>query len=83
LKHRHHEIWFDLRSIATASFTVIAAAKSGNVKVEPAWEERVRSIIATLAFWEEEAVDLIMTRSVLEESMEEMSGSLGRGPGVR
>ncbi len=79
LRHRHHGIWFDLRSIATASFTVIAAAKSGNVKVEPEWEERIRTIIATLAFWEEEAADLVKTRGVLEELMEEMGGWLGRG----
>lgn len=79
MRHRHHSIWFDLRSIATASFSVIAAAKSGNVKVEPVWEERIRSIIATLAFWQEKAVDLVKTRSVLEELMEEMAGWLRSG----
>ena len=67
LRHRHHGIWFDLRSIVTASFKVIAAARSGNVKVEPEWEDHIRLVIANLAFWEDESVDLPKTRQVLED----------------
>lgn len=67
LRHRHHGIWFDIRSIITASFTVIAAAKSGKVKVQEEWEDRIKSVIDTLAFWEDEAIDLVKTRAVLEE----------------
>lgn len=66
LRHRHHGIWFDIRSIVTASFEVIAAAKSGKVKVEPEWEDRIRLVIANLAFWEDESADVPKTRQVLE-----------------
>lgn len=67
LRHRHHGTWFDIRAIAAASFSAIAAAKSGNVKVSPEWENRIRGVIATLAFWEDEARDLVKTRQVLED----------------
>lgn len=62
----------------TASFTVIAAVKSGNVKVGAEWEGRIRSVIGTLAFWEGEAVDLVKTRGVLEELLEETRGLIGQ-----
>ena len=67
LRHRHHGIWFDIRAIVTASFSVIAAAKSGRVNVKPEWEDRIEQVIATLAFWEAESPDLVKSRRVLEE----------------
>ncbi|PMD33104.1 hypothetical protein L207DRAFT_399121, partial [Hyaloscypha variabilis F] len=67
LRHRHHGIWFDIRAVITASFTVIAAAKSGRVEVAPEWEDRIKLVIATLAFWEGESPDVRKSREVLEE----------------
>ncbi|KFY47065.1 hypothetical protein V494_00199 [Pseudogymnoascus sp. VKM F-4513 (FW-928)] len=65
-RHRHHGIWFDIRAIVSAAFSVIAAAKSGKVTVGEEWGGHIAGIIATLAFWEGESPDLVRTRQVLE-----------------
>jgi hypothetical protein len=74
LRYRHHGIWFDIRAIITASFTVIAAAKSGRVVVAPQWEDRIKQAIATLAFWEAESPDLQKSRELLPELFAETRG---------
>ena len=33
LHHRHHEIWYDVRALITATLILVAAAKSGNIKI--------------------------------------------------
>ncbi|KFY25858.1 hypothetical protein V493_04410 [Pseudogymnoascus sp. VKM F-4281 (FW-2241)] len=65
-RHRHHGIWFDIRAIVSAAFSVIAAAKSGKVTVREEWADHIAHIIETLAFWESESPDLVRTRQVLE-----------------
>lgn len=65
-RHRHHGIWFDIRAVVTAAFSVIAAAKSGKVTVREEWAEHIPTVIGTLAFWEDESPDLVRTRQVLE-----------------
>ncbi|KFY47771.1 hypothetical protein V496_10463 [Pseudogymnoascus sp. VKM F-4515 (FW-2607)] len=71
-RHRHHGIWFDIRAVVSAAFSVIAAAKSGRVKVGAEWGGHVTQIIATLAFWEGESPDLVRTRQVLERLFQEV-----------
>ncbi|OBT86994.1 hypothetical protein VE02_04598 [Pseudogymnoascus sp. 03VT05] len=65
-RHRHHGIWFDIRAVVTAAFSVIAAAKSGKVTVRQEWADHIPTVIGTLAFWENESPDLVRTRQVLE-----------------
>lgn len=79
LRHRHHGLWFDLRAIVTASFSVIAAAKSGRVEVGEGWRERIEGVCAVLGFWESEGMDLGKTREVLGQLL----GEWGEGRGLR
>lgn len=65
-RHRHHGLWFDIRALASAAFSVIAAAKSGKVTVRGEWTGHISRVIETLAFWESESPDLVRTRHVLE-----------------
>lgn len=39
LHHRHHGLWFDLRSLMTASFILLALIKSNNTKLIPGGPE--------------------------------------------
>lgn len=71
-RHRHHGIWFDIRAIVSAAFSVIAAAKSGKVTVREEWGGHIAHIISTLAFWEGESPDLVRTRQVLERLFHEV-----------
>ncbi|KFY90218.1 hypothetical protein V500_05231 [Pseudogymnoascus sp. VKM F-4518 (FW-2643)] len=71
-RHRHHGIWFDIRAVVSAAFSVIAAAKSGKVTVREEWADHITHIIATLAFWESESPDLVRTRQVLERLFHEV-----------
>ncbi|KAK5015348.1 hypothetical protein LTR16_003411 [Cryomyces antarcticus] len=78
LRHRHHGLWFDIRAIVTASLTVMAMVKSGNVKIDEQWDGRILSVIRTLAFWEDESPDLVKTKKVLEELLLEMRSTMRR-----
>ncbi|KAI9661344.1 MAG: hypothetical protein M1831_003077 [Alyxoria varia] len=83
LLHRHHGIYFDLRAVVTASLVIIAAARSGNIDLNP---EIFDSILAAdqeehhgifgrafraLRFWEDETLDMRKARHILQDLLEE------------
>jgi len=38
-RHRHHGTWYSMRNASASAFILVAAAKSGWIKIEDGWEE--------------------------------------------
>ncbi len=77
LRHRHHGLWYDMRSLMTASLILLAIVKAGyeawvpgGVSVLWGYEGnggRIGHIVDEFGFWAEESPDLRRHRDVLEE----------------
>ena len=65
-KHRHHGTWYAARQLFTKGLVILAAVKSGKIKVPAGWENSMNLVISTLRYWEDEAPDLRMARQSLE-----------------
>jgi hypothetical protein len=51
VRHRHHGIWFDIRSLVAAAVVLSAVIKSGALTIPPDWENSFEIIIEGLRFW--------------------------------
>ncbi|KAI6781310.1 fungal transcriptional regulatory protein [Emericellopsis cladophorae] len=69
--HRHHGLWYDLRSIMSASLTLVVIIKTGNTSwiqggleaVQP----RIHHVVQQFKFWQAEAPDLHRYITTLKE----------------
>lgn len=52
------------------SLVIVAAVKSGRMRVPKRWRQAVQSSIATLRYWELESPDLREARIILQDIME-------------
>lgn len=85
--HRHHGLWYDLRSLMGASLVLLAIVKSGNAGWIPGGAEglwgsaadaiggKVGKVLAHFEFWAAEAADMGAHMSVLESVVRDVRGS--------
>jgi len=86
LRHRHHGLWYDLRSMMTASLILLAIIKSGYTDLIPGGLEplfgnsqAVSHGVADQAggkfrqFWQDESLDLVRHRELLQQLIEEVA----------
>ncbi|KAF2486258.1 hypothetical protein BDY17DRAFT_321070 [Neohortaea acidophila] len=82
LRHRHHGLWYDMRSLMCASLILLAVVRSGHEAwipggVEVLWgggvgdgdgiQGRIGHIIDEFGFWAEESPDMVRHAEVLRE----------------
>ena len=65
IKHRHHGSWYVARQLFAKSLLVLAAVKSGQIIISEDWSASLAQNLRCLKYWEDEAPDLYMARTVL------------------
>lgn len=66
-RHRHHGTWYENRGMFLKTLLVVAAARSGTVRLPSDWLDGAERCVAGLKFWEAEAPDLKEAREILGE----------------
>jgi hypothetical protein len=64
--HRHHGTWYTARIAFNCALCILAAAKSTRMSISNSWHAAILRTITILRFWEGEAINLQLSRQVLE-----------------
>lgn len=76
IRHRHHGTWFALRSILSSTLVMIAAWRRGGlIDYLSDCQDIVRTSIADLDYWEQEAPDIKKGKEILEYLLAKMQNS--------
>lgn len=71
-RHRHHGTWYENRGMFLKTLLVVAAARSGKVRLPNDWLDGAGRCVAGLRFWEAEAPDLKEAREILGELLDSL-----------
>lgn len=69
IPHRHHGIWYGIRSTVVTALCTIAAARSGAIAMPPEWRATVFRCIERMRFWEDEAPGIARAVEILNHFM--------------
>ncbi|KAF4976381.1 hypothetical protein FZEAL_6942 [Fusarium zealandicum] len=74
-RHRHHGVWFSIRTGISAALSILAAGRCGNLPLPVGWTGIVRATITKLEYWEAEAPGLSQALEVLNAYLLVSTGS--------